>query len=239
MAQFSRFLTSGFTAAIGVALIAFEYLNKQLDQFNTTLDDLDTGPGAKGEWAGKIAENTRNAAVETAVFNERLREAAEAQDTLSKSTDDLIAAQKRQAANGKEVSDAQKALELARLELMEKLGQLTPEQAVRIRLEIDDAAFKRQLEAEKAATPYPLGGVLTRNRESIGLFEVTDWKAAVVTLRAELEASKILHLSQIGWYDDSEQICRACYPKGSQEDFRPIVNRFQKWAKELKPPGTV
>jgi hypothetical protein len=119
--------------------------------FKKFLQDIDTGPGARGEWAERIRDNTREAAIATAVFNDRLEAAAKAQESLSKVTDRLIAIQKEQASAAKEVGDAQKELELARLELAEKLGQVTPEQAVKIKLEIDDVAFRRQLEAEKAA----------------------------------------------------------------------------------------
>jgi chromosome segregation ATPase len=166
LAQFTRFLTSGFTAAIGVALLAFEYLKSKIEEFNKLLDDLSTGPGARGEWAEKIAENTRSAAVETAVFNEKLRELEDRQESLAKSTDELIARQKKQAADSLAIADAQKELDLARLALAEKLGQVTPEQAVMIKLQIDDAAFKRQLEAEKAAIQAELSA---RQGELAGL----------------------------------------------------------------------
>jgi len=148
--QFTRFLTSGFTAAVGGALVAFEFLKGKIEDFNKALDELNTGPGARGEWAEQIAENTRTAAVETAVFTERLRELQERQDGLAQSTDRLIAAQHSQASDAQSVANAQKELELARLTLAEKLGQVTPEQAVMIRLQIDDAAFKHELEAKKA-----------------------------------------------------------------------------------------
>jgi hypothetical protein len=151
LASMARFLTSGFAGAIGVVLIAFQFLNEKLEQFKQYLQDIDTGPGARGEWAEKIRDNTREAAVEMAVLNDKLHAAAVAQESLEKITDRLIARQKEHAAAAKEVGDAQKELALARLALAEKLGQITPDQAVEIRLEIDDAAFKRQLAAELAA----------------------------------------------------------------------------------------
>ncbi|HEY3863778.1 MAG TPA: hypothetical protein VGO59_18025 [Verrucomicrobiae bacterium] len=154
--QFTRFLTSGFTTAIGAAVLAFGYLTQKAEEFSKLLDSLDTGAGARGEWAEKLADNIRDAAVEESVFNERMRETIGRQEALSESTDRLIAAQKQQAADSKSVGDAQKELDLARLALAEKLGEVTPDQAVKIRLEIDDAAFKRQLESEKAAVQAEL-----------------------------------------------------------------------------------
>lgn len=155
--QFTRFLTSGFTAAIGVAVLAYSYLSEKVEQFQKQVEDLATGPGARGEWAEKMADNVREAAVEEAVFNERLRETAERQNTLAEETERTIEAQKRQTAAARSVGEAQKELDLARLALREKLGQVSSDEAVRIRLEIDDAAFKRQLEAEKAAIQAELG----------------------------------------------------------------------------------
>jgi hypothetical protein len=148
--QFTRFLTSGFTAAVGGALLAFEFLKGKIEDFNKALDELNTGPGARGEWAEKIADNTRAAAVETAVFTERLRELQERQDGLAQSTDRLIATQHSHASDAQSLANAQKELQLAQVALAEKLGEITPEQAVLIRLQIDDAAFKREIEAKKA-----------------------------------------------------------------------------------------
>jgi hypothetical protein len=196
--QFTRFLQSGFTAAIGVVLLAFEYLKSKIEEFSKMLDELNSGPGARGEWAEKTADNVREAAVEEAVFNERLRETADRQNTLSDSTEKLIAAQKRQAEDAKALGDAQKELELARLTLAEKLGQISPEQAVRIRLQIDDAAFTRELEAKKAAIQAELSArqqELTANegRESglSGALDSTSSAALAAKNAADKNAARL------------------------------------------------
>jgi hypothetical protein len=162
--QFTRFLTSGFTASIGAALLVFEYLKTKIEEFDKMLDELNSGPGARGAWAEKLSENVREAGVEEAVFNERLRETAERQDTLAQSTDKLIEAQKRRTSDAKTVADAEKELALARLALAEKLHQITPEQAVKIRLEIDDEAFRRELEEKVAAIQAELQARMAEQR---------------------------------------------------------------------------
>ncbi len=114
------------------------------------LDAIDDGPSESGERAEDAAEKTREAGIETAVFNERLREAATAQENLAKSTEAAIAALRQQARDAKEVADAQKALDLERLDLAKKFGQRTPDQAVMIPLQIDETALKREQDAKKA-----------------------------------------------------------------------------------------
>jgi hypothetical protein len=93
------------------------------------------------------------------------------------------------------------------------------------------------LDGTRPGSQWPSGGFITREGESIGIFFVTDWKAAVVTIQAELEAQKMALHSKVGWLCDDERIWRSCFPRDSMEDFNPIVERFLQWAKEARPPG--
>ena len=151
LAGIAHFLQSGFAGAIGIALIAFEFLNKKIEQFSQYMQQFDTGPGARGEWAEKIRDNVREAAVEIAVFNQRLEESINKQQTAAESADRAVQANKDHASAAKTLATAQKELEIAKLELYQKLNQITPEQAVRIRLKLDDQAFKAELAADLAS----------------------------------------------------------------------------------------
>ncbi len=90
LAQFARFLTNGFTAAVGAALIAFEYLKDKTEEFIKVIDELNSGPGARGEWAEKMEDNMRSAGTEAAAFEEHIRQITAAQQTLQQVTDELI-----------------------------------------------------------------------------------------------------------------------------------------------------
>ncbi len=117
IAGLARFMQSGFAGAVGVVLIAFQYLNAKVEEFSQMLDALSTGSGARGEWAQKIKENVSAAAAETALFNQQLDETLSRQETLAESTNRAIAADKAHSADLKSVADAQRGLDLARLAL--------------------------------------------------------------------------------------------------------------------------
>jgi hypothetical protein len=80
--------------------------------------------------------------------------------------------------------------------------------------------------------------VITRGEECIGVFEVTDWKAAVETLRTELEALKVSKFSMIGHFEAEKGVCRTIFPQGSTQDMTPIFQRFNKWATESSGTDT-
>lgn len=148
--MFTRFLTSGFTAAIGAALLLYEQINSKIEDFNKALEALDTGPGARGEWAEKLAENMRDSHVAADVLVHDIQRILDAQESVAQSTDALIQRQHQQAEAANTVADAQHELEEARVALAERLGEITPEQAIRIRLEIDEEDFRRKQEAKIA-----------------------------------------------------------------------------------------
>ena len=148
--QLGRFLTSGFTLAIGAALVAFEYLNKKIEEFSKMLDDLNSGGGARGEWAQHIKENAEQAAVAFATWEHHIDRLIAAERTLGQLTDAAIALDKQKASSDAAIAAAQKELADAQVDLGVKLGQIAPEVAIKMKLQIDEAAFKAQLEAKAA-----------------------------------------------------------------------------------------
>jgi hypothetical protein len=80
-------------------------------------------------------------------------------------------------------------------------------------------------------------GVVVCGTEVIGLFAVTDWRTAVGTLLAEMEANGLAHSFKIGRLCDDEGIWRPCFPKDSTEDFEAIAQRYLEWAKTFVLPG--
>jgi hypothetical protein len=157
LGQMATFLTSGFTAAIGVALIAFAYLNSKVQEFNKLLDDLSTGPGARGEWAEHIKEQAEESAVAFSTWEHNIDRIISAQRTLAQATDAAIALDKEKASSEATVAAAQKALDEARVDMAVKLGQMTQEQAIKIKLQIDEDYFKAQLQAKISGIEAELG----------------------------------------------------------------------------------
>jgi hypothetical protein len=237
LAQFTRFFASGFTIAIGAALLAFEFIQSKIEAFSKAIEQLDTGPGARGEWAERMAENVREAAVEEAVFNERLAETRARQNALSETTNRLIDLQRRQAEEARALGDAQRELEVARLELAERLGQITPDEAIRIRLEIDDAAFRRELEAKKAVIQAELAArqhELAASQSGIGgLRDAMDSKQASALATKNAQDKNAAKLAQDK--QDLEQLREA--QKKMQEGIG-LGDFIPKWMEKFAQEGS-
>jgi hypothetical protein len=148
--QMARFLSNSLTATMGVGALAITFLKGKIDDMNKALDSLQSSPGARGEWAEKMKEKAEESAVAYDVWRDHIERLIKATQTLDQLADRSLAQERERIGTQKAIGDAEKQLAEARLQLAEKLGQVTPEQAIKIRLEIDDAAFKREAEAKAA-----------------------------------------------------------------------------------------
>lgn len=144
----SRFLANGLTATMGIAALVIANLKSKLDDLTKALDDLKASDGARGEWVEKLKEQAEESTVAFNVWEDHLDRVVQAEQTLQEVTDRGLAQARSRLGTESEIGAAQKALAEAKLALAEKLGQVTPEQAIKIRLEIDEAAFKQQVEAK-------------------------------------------------------------------------------------------
>ncbi len=147
--QMARFLSNRLTVEMGVGALAISFLKGKIDEMNKALDELQSSPGARGEWADKIKEKLEASAVSLAVWEAGIERIMKAQQSLQQLADRSLAVDRENITAQNELAQAQKGLAEARLELALKLGQVSPEQAVKIRLEIDDTAFKQQLEVKQ------------------------------------------------------------------------------------------
>ena len=148
--HFAHFLSNSLTMLMGAGGAAIAFLHSKLEAMKTALDSLESSPGARGHWAEKLAEKAEESAVAFDVWKDKIDRVAKALQTLDRLADRSIAQDRERIGTQKSIGDAQKELEEARLDLAVKLGQVTPEQAIKIRLEIDDAAFKRDMEVKAA-----------------------------------------------------------------------------------------
>jgi DNA repair exonuclease SbcCD ATPase subunit len=136
------------TAAIGIAISVFGNFKEALQATQKALDELANSPSASAEWIDKQRDAAEKAAVSNNVWEDSLRKVADSTEAVREKTDELLTRQREVIHAENEIAQAQKGLDEARLELAEKLGQITPLQAIKIRLEIDDAAFKQQAETK-------------------------------------------------------------------------------------------
>ena len=150
LAGIARFLTSGFAMAAGGAILLFQHFNQKLQDFNDFLDSIGNSANARGEWADKMREGLEKAGVEAAVYEHHLDTIAEAQQSLEKLADRALARDREKLASDNAIATAQRELAEARLQLAVKLGQVTEEQAIKIKLDIDEQFFKQQLQAKVA-----------------------------------------------------------------------------------------
>jgi hypothetical protein len=177
-----RYLANDFTLSLGLALVAFQYMKGQIEEFDQALDKLGTGPGARAEWLDRMKEKLEESAVAFNVWEAHIAKVLSAEQTLSQLADRSLAVDKEKLTTGNAITQAQKDLAEARLQLAVKLGQVTPSQAIKIRLEIDDAAMKAQMEvkqkeieAEKTALLAARSADLKRRCQSSSLRQLGSW----------------------------------------------------------------
>lgn len=150
-AELGHFLQNNLFLEIGVGVELIAKLRDRLEEMKKTIESLDSGPGASGEWAEKQAAAMRDAVTECLVYQQSLETLGKTQETLRDRTAELITRQKELASAQSDVSTAQKALEEARVNAAEKLGQMTKDQAIKIRVDIDEHYFAEQLKEKTAA----------------------------------------------------------------------------------------
>jgi hypothetical protein len=86
---------------------------------------------------------------------------------------------------------------------------------------------------QRICTECPGGHVAAFGTQAVGVFSVTDWRAGVETIRAELESAHLLSLAEIGWFDRHEQIWMVAYPPGSPVRFEDVPALLLKWAEAI------
>jgi len=153
----ARFLSNTLTVEMGAGALAIGFVKSKIDEMDKALDDLQASPGARGEWVDRIKEKLEESAVALAVWEAGLERTMKAQQTLQELAERSLAVDREHLTTSNQLAQAQKELDLARLELRVKLGEVTPEQAIKIRLEIDEAAFKSQLEVKQKEIEAEIG----------------------------------------------------------------------------------
>jgi len=159
----ARFLQNEVTGSIGLIILTVAKFKEAMADTMKYLDDLASQPSVRGEWAEETRQHIVESTTAAQLYAGQIYRLATAQQTLQQATDQLIASQRQQASDAGQIADAQRQLEEARLRLAEQLGAVTPEQAIQIRLHIDEAAFKRELDAKIAGIQAELDA---RQRES-------------------------------------------------------------------------
>lgn len=144
--EMARFLMNPITAAIGGAIFIFGKFKEAIQETNKALDDLANSPGAQSEWIDKSKKAAMDADVAFEVWEDTLNRMADAAERLHRSIGDLIDHQNFGIQAAGQIAEANRAVETAKIDLAVKLGQITQEQAIKIKLQLDEAAFKQQAE---------------------------------------------------------------------------------------------
>lgn len=146
LTEMARFMANGVTAAIGLVVLIFSKLKEAIDESTKALDDLADSPGARSEWIDNQKIAAEQAAVSFSVWEASLNRMTGAAETLRETMAALVLSQNLQIQTANQIAAAQRAIEEAKVDLALKLGQITPEQAIKIKLQLDEAAFKEQVE---------------------------------------------------------------------------------------------
>jgi hypothetical protein len=144
----ARDMVSPAMLGIGILGVGFSEFKSHLNDVSAALDELGKAEKPSTELTDKLRESVDKAIVSMAVWEHQIERTLAAHQKLSEKFQESIEREKVSIASQTEVAKAQEELAKAKLELAEKLGLVTPEQAVKIKIEIDDAAFKEQVEAK-------------------------------------------------------------------------------------------
>jgi len=146
------------TAAFAAVVVAIKYAHKALEDYNKYLDLLNSVnlKPMIDEWK-KNKKAVDDAEISASLFSDKLQTIADKQSTITEKTNQAIDAIRRQANAQKEISSAEEARDLARIDLAEKTGKLTELQAIEARLAIqqkglqDRAALENKADADELA----------------------------------------------------------------------------------------
>ena len=76
--------------------------------------------------------------------------------------------------------------------------------------------------------------VICWKAQTIGVYEVTDWRDGLETVKASLQKWRLLQFSQIGWHDPNEMILRIVHPCQSDELMQPVFTLLAEWADNMQ-----
>ena len=133
-----------------VAFIGFEAVRRyreHLEELTKQIDELSEVGRELPQWAEQVRQSFVDAAVESERFERELARVGVATDKVAEAYDRHDTALQRSLELDQKLADAQRDVARARVDALLKAGQITDRQAVKLRVELDLAAFEQQLEA--------------------------------------------------------------------------------------------
>ncbi len=140
--------------SIAISAFALGIVLKGLQSvFDGIFQRINTGTGGGNFRAGLDALNVAatEGEVEFRKYQRALEDAAGAQDSVKEKTDKAIASMRAQAVALVESQNAQKAVELARINLQEAQGKLSGPAAITARMEVEERYARQKVQAEVQA----------------------------------------------------------------------------------------
>ena len=164
-----RIFLNPLVAGLTLAILAFGKLREQIKETLTLLEP--------SVWEGRAAainagtQAFEKAAIAAAAFNQELSRGESATDAIRQNTKATVDAIHAQATAEAEKRNASKALELARVDMAEKSGQLSPDAAIMQRLGIENRYAQAESRAKLLADNKELNAHLA---ERVGLLNRID-----------------------------------------------------------------
>jgi hypothetical protein len=145
----ARFAMTPIAAAIGTAVFAATALRRQLLAIGQVMDQLDARQARRGGWVTSHKEELIAASVAAQSHAEALRKIAGTQPGITAQTLAAIEALRKAARAEGEIDDAQKGLELTRIDEDARAGKIPEEEAERRRAAVEKKFRERAIERAK------------------------------------------------------------------------------------------
>ena len=81
--------------------------------------------------------------------------------------------------------------------------------------------------------------VICWKSETIGVFQVTDWRGGIETVKASLQKWRLFQFSKVGWHDPHEVVLRIVHPGQSEELFAPALATMGEWIDNMQRESDV
>ena len=138
----------GIMGAGFAATMIFMQVKRQIEEVNKVLDESAKLGNAAADWPEKVKKGLLDSLVAMDDYERKMSEIGRDLDPIKTKTDEYTTALNEQSKAAESVASAHKKLEEARIEAARLAGTITKEQAIVMKLDLDEADFERKLNAE-------------------------------------------------------------------------------------------
>jgi hypothetical protein len=138
----------GIMGAGFAATMVFMQVKRQIEEVNKVLDESAKLGDKAADWPDKVKKGLLDSLVALDDYERKMSEIGRDLDPIKTKTDEYTTALNEQYKAAESVASAHKKLEEARIEAARLAGTITKDQAIVMKLDLDEKDFERKLNAE-------------------------------------------------------------------------------------------